>query len=71
MLTRLRSSQRKLFATPQLFCQGQAKDLHEGTNHSNIDGSHMNVQCDLARVARFQSHLHSLKYLWFDLLIHT
>ena len=43
-----------------LFCQGQANDLHEGANHSNRDGLHMNVQCDLARVAHFQSRLRSL-----------
>ena len=46
------------------FCQGQVKDLHEGANHSNIDGSRMNVQRDLACVACFQSHLCSLKNLW-------
>ena len=48
----------------QLFCQGQANDLHEGANHSNIDGSHMNIQRDLARVAHFQSRLRNPKYLW-------
>ena len=48
-----------------LFCQGQAKDLHGGANHSNIYSSRMNVQCDLALIARFQSRLHSLKYLWW------
>ena len=48
----------------QLFCQGEANDLHEGDNHSNIDGLHMNVQRNLARIARFQSRLCSLKYLW-------
>ena len=42
-----------------------SKDLHEGANHSNIDGSRMNVQRDLACVARFQSRLRSLKYLWW------
>ena len=47
----------------QLFCQGQANNHHEGTNHSNIDGSCMNVQRDLAYVTRFQSRLRSLKYL--------
>ena len=47
----------------QLFCQGQANNLQEGANHSNIDGSRMNVQRDLARVVCFQSRLHSLKYL--------
>ena len=41
------------------FCQGQAKDLHEDANHSNIDSSRMNVQRDLACVARFQSRLRS------------
>ena len=48
----------------QLFCQGQANDLHKGTNHSNIDGSHMDVQRDLARITHFQFRLHSLKK-WF------
>ena len=51
----------------QLFCQGQANDLHKGANHSNIDGSRMNVQRDLACIARFQSRLRSLKYLWSTL----
>ena len=48
VLTGLHSSQRKLLLL-QLFCQGQANDLHEGANHSNIDGLRMNVQRDLAR----------------------
>ena len=47
----------------QLFCQGQANDPHEGVNHSNIDGSRMSAQRDLAYVGRFQSRLHSLKCL--------
>ena len=53
----------------QLFYQGQANDLHKGTNHSNTDGSCMNVQRDLACVTCFQSHLRSIKYLWFHLII--
>ena len=52
------------------FCQGQAKDLHEGANYSNIDASCMNVQRDLACVAHFQSCLHSLKYLWLHAASH-
>ena len=56
------------FLLLQLFCQ--AIDLHEGANHSNIDGSCMNVQHDLTCVTRFQSHLSYLKYLWFNLSYH-
>ena len=59
---RAHSSQRKPFATPT-FLQGEVNDLHEGVNHSNIDGSCMNVQSDLAHVAHFQPRLRSLKYL--------
>ena len=51
------------FLLLQFICQDQANDLCEGANHSNIDGSCMNVQHDLAHVACFQSHLCSLKYL--------